>query len=44
MFESWGTSHLLVLGVFAVGVVALLTIGPLARGRPAERPVAVTRL
>ena len=41
MFESWGTSHLVVLGVFAVGVVVLLAIGPAVRGRPAERPLAI---
>ena len=36
-----GPSHLVVLGVFAVGVVVLLAIGPLVRGRPVERPLAV---
>jgi hypothetical integral membrane protein (TIGR02206 family) len=41
VFESWGTSHLVVLGVFAVGVVVLLAIGPAVRGRPAERPLAI---
>ncbi len=41
MFEPWGTSHLVVLGVFAVGVVVLLAIRPLVRGRPVERPLAV---
>jgi hypothetical integral membrane protein (TIGR02206 family) len=42
VFESWGPSHLVVLGVFAVGVVVLLAVGPLVRGRPVERPLAVT--
>ncbi len=41
MFEPWGTSHLVVLGVFAVGVVVLVAVGPLVRGRPVERPLAV---
>ena len=41
MFEPWGTSHLVVLGVFAVGVVVLLAIGPAVRGRPIERPLAI---
>jgi len=41
VFESWGPSHLVVLGVFAAGVVVLLAIGPLVRGRPVERPLAV---
>jgi hypothetical integral membrane protein (TIGR02206 family) len=42
VFEPWGTSHLVVLLVFAVGVVVLLAIGPMVRGRPAARPLAVT--
>jgi hypothetical integral membrane protein (TIGR02206 family) len=42
VFESWGTSHLVVLGVWAVGVVVLLAVGPAVRGRPVERPLAVT--
>lgn len=42
MFEPWGTSHLVVLGVFAIGVVVLLLVGPVVRGRPAERPLSVT--
>jgi hypothetical integral membrane protein (TIGR02206 family) len=41
VFESWGTSHLVVLGAFAVGVVALLAIGSRVRGRPVERSLAV---
>jgi hypothetical integral membrane protein (TIGR02206 family) len=41
VFEPWGPSHLVVLGVFAVGVVVLLTIGALVRGRAAERPLSV---
>ena len=32
VFESWGPSHLVVLGVFAVGVVVLLAIGPWCAG------------
>ena len=42
MFEAYSTSHLVVLGIFAVGVVVLLAIGPLVRDRPAARPLAVT--
>ena len=41
MFEPWSTSHLVVLGIFAAGVVVLLAIGPLVRGRPVERPLAI---
>ena len=41
MFEAYSTSHLVVLGVFVAGVVVLLAIGPVVRGRPAERTVAV---
>ncbi len=41
MFDPWSTSHLVVLGIFAVGVVVLLAIGPLVRGRPVERPLAI---
>ena len=41
MFEPWGPSHLVVLGVFVVGVVVLVAVGPLVRGRPVERPLAV---
>ena len=42
MFEAYSTSHLVVLGVFAVGVVVLLAIGPLVRERPTvARPIAV---
>jgi hypothetical integral membrane protein (TIGR02206 family) len=41
MFEPWGPSHLVVLGVFVVGVVVLVAVGPLIRGRPVERPLAV---
>jgi hypothetical integral membrane protein (TIGR02206 family) len=42
MFEAWGTSHLVVLAIFAAGVVALLAVGPVVRGRPAERALALT--
>ena len=42
MFEAYSTSHLVVLGVFVVGVVVLLAIGPLVRERPTvARPIAV---
>jgi hypothetical integral membrane protein (TIGR02206 family) len=41
MFEAYSPSHLVVLGVFVVGVVVLLGIGPVVRGRPAERTVAI---
>jgi hypothetical integral membrane protein (TIGR02206 family) len=41
MFEAYSTSHLVVLGVFVTGVAVLLAIGPVVRGRPAERTVAV---
>ena len=41
MFESYSTSHLVVLGIFAAGVVVLLAIGPLVRGRAVEQPLAV---
>jgi len=42
VFESWGPSHLVVLGVFLVGVVALLAVGPVVRGGAAQRPLALT--
>lgn len=41
MFEPWGPSHLVVLGIFAAGVVVLVAVSPLVRGRRVERPVAV---
>ncbi len=41
MFEAYSTSHLVVLGIFVVGVIVLLAIGPLVRERPAARSVAV---
>jgi hypothetical integral membrane protein (TIGR02206 family) len=42
VFEAYSTSHLVVLGVFVVGVVVLLAIGPLVRKRPTlARPIAV---
>jgi hypothetical integral membrane protein (TIGR02206 family) len=40
-FRAYGPSHFVVLGIFVVGVVALLAAGPRVRGRPAERPIAV---
>ncbi len=41
MFEPYGTSHLVVLGVFLVGVGVLLVVGPAVRGSAVERPLAV---
>jgi hypothetical integral membrane protein (TIGR02206 family) len=41
VFEAYSTSHLVVLGIFVVGVIVLLAIGPLVRERPAARSVAV---
>jgi len=41
VFEAYGTSHLVVLGIFVVGVVFLLAAGPRVRGGKAERPFAV---
>lgn len=35
-FESYGTSHLAVLGIFAVGVVAVILVGSRLRGTAAE--------
>jgi hypothetical integral membrane protein (TIGR02206 family) len=40
VFEPWGTSHLVVLGVFVLGVVVLIAIGPLVRGSRVEQPLA----
>jgi hypothetical protein len=37
MFEPYGASHLVVLGIFLVEVVLLLAIGPVVRGSAAER-------
>ncbi len=42
MFEPWSTSHLVVLGVFFLGVGVLLALGRLLRGSGVERPLAVT--
>jgi len=41
MFQPYGTSHLVVLGIFLVGVVLLLAIGPAVRGSRVQRPLAV---
>ena len=41
MFEPYSTSHLVVLAIFAVGVVVLLVVGSRVRGHPAEQRVAV---
>jgi hypothetical integral membrane protein (TIGR02206 family) len=41
MFEAYSTSHLVVLGVFLVGVVVLLAVGTAVRGSRAEAPLAV---
>jgi hypothetical integral membrane protein (TIGR02206 family) len=41
MFEAYSPSHLVVLGVFVVGVVVLLAFGPVVRGSRAEQPLAV---
>ena len=41
MFEPYSTSHLVVLGLFVVGVVVLLAIGPVVCGSRAEQPLAV---
>ena len=41
MFEAYSPSHLVVLGVFVVGVVVLLAVGLVVRGSRAEQPLAV---
>jgi hypothetical integral membrane protein (TIGR02206 family) len=41
VFEPWSTSHLVVLGVFVLGVVVLLAVGPVLRGGHVEQPRAV---
>jgi hypothetical integral membrane protein (TIGR02206 family) len=41
VFEPYSTSHLVVLGIFLVGVLGLLATGPRVRGRTAERPLAL---
>jgi hypothetical integral membrane protein (TIGR02206 family) len=41
LFEPWSTSHLVVLGVFALGVAMLVAIGGPVRGSRVERPLAV---
>jgi hypothetical integral membrane protein (TIGR02206 family) len=41
VFQAYSTSHLVVLAIFAAGVVGLLVIGPLVRGRRIEQPLAV---
>ena len=41
MFEAYSPSHLVVLGVFVVGVVVLLAVGPVVRGSRTEQPLAV---
>jgi hypothetical integral membrane protein (TIGR02206 family) len=40
-FTPYSPPHLVVLGLFAVGTVVLLVLGPRVRGTTAERPVAV---
>jgi len=41
VFEAYSTSHLVVLGIFVAGVVVLLAIGPVVRGRPVARPLEI---
>jgi hypothetical integral membrane protein (TIGR02206 family) len=41
VFQPWGPSHLVVLGIFSVGVAVLLSAGGLLRGRAAERHLSV---
>ncbi len=41
MFEPWSTSHLVVLGVFVVGVAVLLSVSRPVRGSVVEQPLGV---
>jgi hypothetical integral membrane protein (TIGR02206 family) len=41
VFEPWSTSHLVVLAVFVVGVVVLLALRPVVRGRRVEQTLAI---